>query len=100
MSIIVCKFGGSSVASPEKMRQIVKILQADPRRRESARFQVELKVRRQDGERGEEHEIVREENSGVAAVDPSSITTINSAGGYHWKLSEGTTGTDMSCGMK
>jgi aspartate kinase len=33
MSFIVCKFGGSSVASSEKIQQIVNILRMDPRRR-------------------------------------------------------------------
>ena len=33
MSIIVCKFGGSSVATSERLSQIVAILTADPRRR-------------------------------------------------------------------
>ncbi|MBN2036244.1 MAG: aspartate kinase [Chitinispirillaceae bacterium] len=33
MSCIVCKFGGSSVASSEKLQQIVRILELDPKRR-------------------------------------------------------------------
>ena len=33
MSVIVCKFGGSSVATSEKLQQIVTILRADVRRR-------------------------------------------------------------------
>ena len=33
MSIIVCKFGGSSVATSEKLKQIVSILQLNPERR-------------------------------------------------------------------
>jgi aspartate kinase len=33
MSIIVCKFGGSSVATSDKLQQLVKIIKLDPRRR-------------------------------------------------------------------
>ena len=33
MQYLVCKFGGSSVATSEKIQQIVKILQQNPLRR-------------------------------------------------------------------